>query len=72
MTALCELCNKPLRKSHKSTEELMVIDGQAVTFIFHDACKKGIDWYVEMKSLARKGKRGKRPLKSQSTLKGDK
>jgi len=71
MTDDCELCGKSIRKSHKLVEEIMVIDDKAVTFEFHYACKKGIDWYLELKELCRKNKRTKKPLKSQKKLSED-
>ena len=67
----CDLCDRPFRKRDKVIEEMLIVEGTAVHFAFHEGCKKGLDWYDEMRGLAVKNRRRehRRPLKSQSVLK---
>ena len=71
MTDVCDICGKPIRKKDKPVEEMMVVEGTAVHFTMHEACNKGLEWYLELKRLCKKGKRSKRPLRGQKKLVGE-
>ena len=64
----CDLCGRAFKKKDKPIKEMMVVEGTAVHFTMHETCKNGLDWYLQMYTLARKNKRAKKPLKNQSKL----